>query len=450
MSDNNIRDQQAPVRARENIRLMDETKLNRYRLAVEMLMESQDSRGYGYMATVHGGLPLGHPCGFIPNYCQHGSRYFTTWHRAYVYELEQRLQDLQHPNQPNYFKDVTVPYWDWTSEWSIQNGMPPAFTEATYVDPLSHETKPNPLLKWRNLLNVPSGVTNCNFSAYANTTRRPSPPSVLKELKDDVDKALKDTKFSDFTKALEGVHGRLHGWVGGAMGSVPTAAFDPIFWSHHSNVDRQFWQWQQSNPRIPKDVRNWITQPFPYKGDDLLEIENLGYTYAESEHVIARSEGQLLAPMSDEAAPSHTMHFNIETLNHVPAKAKLHFHGLHHTVESHEVRLYANNLLADANSGTDPSQGYLGTLFLFGHGQCIGDIGHCSLPRGPRRPFDLRPAHHLTPFNTLINISRNVKALASGAGPGKKLSLTMVILDSDRKQVPPSTIKFDAIALVCD
>jgi len=31
---------------------------------------------------------------------------FLPWHRAYLYEFEQNLQDFA--------KDITVPYWDWT------------------------------------------------------------------------------------------------------------------------------------------------------------------------------------------------------------------------------------------------------------------------------------------------------------------------------------------------
>ena len=39
------------------------------------------------------------------NHCQHGWERFLPWHRAYLYEFEQNLQD--------FVKDITVPYWDW-------------------------------------------------------------------------------------------------------------------------------------------------------------------------------------------------------------------------------------------------------------------------------------------------------------------------------------------------
>jgi hypothetical protein len=39
--------------------------------------------------------------------------------------------------------------------------------------------------------------------------------------------------FLDFSSALEALHDRVHVWVGGHMGLIPFAAFDPIFWAHH-------------------------------------------------------------------------------------------------------------------------------------------------------------------------------------------------------------------------
>lgn len=44
---------------------------------------------------------------------------------------------------------------------------------------------------------------------------------------------------------LEDVHNYVHGEIGGCMGDVPTAAFDPLFFFHHCNVDRVRGQWMQ-------------------------------------------------------------------------------------------------------------------------------------------------------------------------------------------------------------
>ena len=54
----------------------------------------EDRRSYNNMALVH------------QNHCQHGWERFLPWHRVYLYEFEQALQD--------HCPDVTMPYWDWT------------------------------------------------------------------------------------------------------------------------------------------------------------------------------------------------------------------------------------------------------------------------------------------------------------------------------------------------
>src|SRR5262249_1625009 len=54
----------------------------------------EDPRNYNNQALIH------------QNHCQHGWERFLPWHRAYLYEFEQNLQD--------FVPDVMVPYWDWT------------------------------------------------------------------------------------------------------------------------------------------------------------------------------------------------------------------------------------------------------------------------------------------------------------------------------------------------
>ncbi|KAI1801867.1 Di-copper centre-containing protein [Daldinia bambusicola] len=60
---------------------------------------------------------------------------------------------------------------------------------------------------------------------------------------------------------LEFVHNNVHNWTGGYdkyighMTEVPVAAFDPIFFMHHCNVDRQFAIWQALNV---DNKENWF------------------------------------------------------------------------------------------------------------------------------------------------------------------------------------------------
>jgi len=54
---------------------------------------------------------------------------------------------------------------------------------------------------------------------------------------------------------LEMPHDYCHGYVGGDMGDPRTASLDPIFFFHHNNVERLFWEWQNAHPdqQFPAD-----------------------------------------------------------------------------------------------------------------------------------------------------------------------------------------------------
>ncbi len=70
-------------------------------------------------------------------YCNHGNVLFPTWHRAYLYKLEQALQSIVG------CEDVMLPYWDETSDDSVKNGIPHALTDETFM--LDGVEIPNPL-----------------------------------------------------------------------------------------------------------------------------------------------------------------------------------------------------------------------------------------------------------------------------------------------------------------
>ncbi|MCJ1461686.1 hypothetical protein MMC07_000284 [Pseudocyphellaria aurata] len=103
--------------------------------------------------------------------------------------------------------------------------------------------------------------------------------------------------------SLEALHDTIHLWCGGGNFGEPAwghmalplvAAFDPIFWLHHCNVDRAFAMWQAIHPR-ENDPSNWFAKqedgrrdlkPFRknkdgvyWNSDDVYDTANLGYTY---------------------------------------------------------------------------------------------------------------------------------------------------------------------------
>jgi tyrosinase len=108
--------------------------------------------------------------------------------------------------------------------------------------------------------------------------------------------------------SIESVHDQIHGLTGsgGHMSYIDYAAFDPVFWLHHTMVDRCFAMWQVLNPEsyvIPElatyntftsyagqsqDINSPLT-PF-YKdtfgnfwtSDEVRSTETFGYAYPET------------------------------------------------------------------------------------------------------------------------------------------------------------------------
>ena len=53
---------------------------------------------------------------------------------------------------------------------------------------------------------------------------------------------------SSSIQSLEGIHNTVHNNMCGTMCNLDTAAYDPVFWLHHANVDRIGALWQYLNP----------------------------------------------------------------------------------------------------------------------------------------------------------------------------------------------------------
>lgn len=86
------------LKQRSNLDCMSESQLEKLRWAFRELYRfnkwPEDRRSYNNMALIH------------QNHCQHGWERFLPWHRIYLYEFEQALQDV--------CPGITIPYWDFT------------------------------------------------------------------------------------------------------------------------------------------------------------------------------------------------------------------------------------------------------------------------------------------------------------------------------------------------
>jgi tyrosinase len=243
------------LRHRRSVRRLSAGQLGDLREAFSKAQKIKDDRGYQAQAGIHG-LPL-------PESCRHHSQLFLPWHRAYLYFFEKTLQER--------VPGVTLPWWDWTLDHGV--GIPPAYKKAP-------------------LLSSPIQPSGRRFPNEKRTWRQSGLPSWL-PTRQQVNSVLANKSFAIFQSQLEGIHNGIHGWVGGTMNSPEVAAYDPIFWAHHSMIDRLWYLWQLRNQAVvlPHDYLETALPPFPMTVRQTLEITRLGYDYAAATAAVPGTSG---------------------------------------------------------------------------------------------------------------------------------------------------------------
>jgi Common central domain of tyrosinase/Polyphenol oxidase middle domain len=204
--------------------------------------------------------------------CEHNfSDKFLTWHRMYLWYFERVLQAAA--GDPS----LRLPFWDYAND----PNLPAAYRDPTYVNEAG-QTVPNPLrvdARAPSLNNGSAGLTDGVRFATG---------------------AMQETTFLPFSNMLEGTpHGLVHCAVtvgptcrSGLMGAVASSALDPIFWAHHTNIDRLYecWLGVDETARLPSDPTHLDTQFTFVDADgsaprrrvsDMLRGSQLGYTYAQ-------------------------------------------------------------------------------------------------------------------------------------------------------------------------
>lgn len=109
-------------------------------------------------------------------------------------------------------------------------------------------------------------------------------------------------------------------------------------------------------------------------------------------------------------------------------RADVHLHEVEHSGASYEGRIFLNNTEADESTPTEPESGYAGSFYVFSHGGCFGDIGHCELQTGIR-PYDKRLKSPTVPRDISVAITDRLKNLASSSD---QVTVTIVpVVDPD-------------------
>ncbi|MXX72099.1 MAG: hypothetical protein F4205_07660 [Gemmatimonadetes bacterium] len=194
-------------------------------------------------------VPAGNPTSPTSLDNAHGGPAFLPWHREYLRRLENALASVD--------PRVTLPYWNWGIGAEAEtNGLFADYALGNRAGEVSSGyfsasgdsvlglgwTIPVPLR-----LNDPSSPALHRGEDLSAVPTEPVANSTFPSA-ETVFSILQRGSFSTFRTALETVpHDRLHGWVGGDMGTS-ASPIDPIFFLHHAQVDRIWAIWQREYP----------------------------------------------------------------------------------------------------------------------------------------------------------------------------------------------------------
>jgi tyrosinase len=268
------------VLIRREVRSLDAESLGAYAKAVAVMKErpASDPTGWSYQAAIHGSTAAPQD---LHNQCKHGSWYFLSWHRMYLYYFEQIVRAaVIESGGP---EDWALPYWNY-GLGGENASLPDAFREPTGAG-----GEPNPLYVEERAPGINEGAVLP--PAVTTDAAALARPQFIGRAEFGGGTAPPNEQFWSQTGRLEQTpHNDVHVVVGGRgwMGNPDTAAQDPIFWLHHANIDRIWVEWSVQG-EDPTDGA-WRDQRFEFfdaagqkvskTGGEVVDtVEDLGYTY---------------------------------------------------------------------------------------------------------------------------------------------------------------------------
>nr|APO14262.1 polyphenol oxidase 3 [Luffa aegyptiaca] len=292
---------QAPgkLRVRPAAHLADQNYVEKYKRAVELMkaLPDDDPRSFKQQANVHCAYCNGayDQVGFPVEVQVHNSWLFFPFHRYYLHFHEKILGELI--GDPSF----ALPFWNYDApggmkmpamyadeksslydELRNRNHLPPTLVDLDFggVDPTigdEAQIRSNLSIMYRQMVSN-SRTPSLFFGNAYLAGDEPSPGGGL----------------------VENIpHGPVHIWCGDNnepnfenMGNFYSAARDPIFYAHHSNIDRLWSVWKTLGGRR-QDLQNadWLNASFIFYDEkaqavrvrvrDCLDSRNLGYVYQD-------------------------------------------------------------------------------------------------------------------------------------------------------------------------
>lgn len=292
------------LRVRPAAHLADDAYIAKYSKAIELMkaLPADDPRSFMNQANVHCAYCDGayDQVGFPNLDLQiHNSWLFFPFHRYYLYFYEKILGKLI--DDPTF----ALPFWNWDSPPGMQ--MPPMFA------------KPNSPLydKLRNANHQPPTLLDLDYNETDDdqtTTKKDQISSNLTIMYRQMVSNGKTSKLflgspyragdepEPGSGSIENApHNPVHLWCGDNtqpnlenMGNFYSAGRDPIFFAHHSNIDRMWTIWRTlGGKRTNFTEPDWLDSAFLFydenanlvrvKVRDCLDTKNLGYVYQDVE-----------------------------------------------------------------------------------------------------------------------------------------------------------------------
>ena len=263
----------------------------------------------------------------------HMSPAFLPWHREFLLLFEAGLQQVS--GDPS----MAIPYWNWTDDASTRRLFSTNFMGGEGRQSAGWAVTDGPFQRGSWRLNVLDPKSNDKHRFRYLVRRFGTRLAPELPTKKQVNHSLTIPKYDvapydpgsdihqSFRNFLEGwkgstgmtctdglmdpvlgpnaesiMHNGVHIYVGGVWGAddgfagtmtLNTSLNDPVFWSHHANIDRIWDMWEQTHSFSYKPAsglrqgQNLNDKMWPYRTvginvriSDLLDISTLGYSYA--------------------------------------------------------------------------------------------------------------------------------------------------------------------------
>jgi tyrosinase len=283
---------------------------------------SEEPNSYFFQGAMHW-WPK-YPGGFPPSpydawwsHCTHEAnvpeQYFLPWHRAYIYCYEILIRaEVAKLGGP---EGWAIPHWNYS-----------------YNDPSNPVPWPRSNLPWVFAQpKLPDGSTNPLY--IADTVKRglqpewPDPPGggpmYLEFTTPNYANAYALPSYFDFNSSLDQTpHGMTHVDVGtgdqvisqtGWMADPVTAGFDPIFWLHHSQIDRFWVGWNGQGNKNPTNDQTWLKA----SDDPRVKVRWNFWQDGDIDNVLRILPGDMLDPATLSGS-QFPYTYNYDTLPEVP------------------------------------------------------------------------------------------------------------------------------------